>query len=143
MSYSPERMTPLNACRLGLDTHQEPTIYLRQDSPVCRSEGFSALSRVLVRTEQRHLIATLHMVTGELLMPGEIGFSESAWKRLELREGKSVWLSHPKPVQSLSYIRAKVYGNELSAAELKEIIDDIVARTLCRCSSGRLHYRLW
>ncbi|EAR62271.1 thymidine phosphorylase family protein [Neptuniibacter caesariensis] len=127
MSYTPERMTPLNACRLGLDTHQEPTIYLRQDSPVCRSEGFSALSRVLVRTEQRHLIATLHMVTGELLMPGEIGFSESAWKRLELREGTSVWLSHPKPVQSLSYIRSKVYGNELSQSELKEIIEDIVA----------------
>lgn len=127
MNYTLERMTPLSACRLGLDTHQELTIYLRQDSPVCRSEGFSALSRVLVRTEQRHLIATLHMVTGELLMPGEIGFSESAWKRMGLKPGTSVWLSHPKPVQSLSYIRSKVYGNELQAEQLQEIIDDIVA----------------
>lgn len=122
-----EPMAPLSACRLGLDTHQEPTIYLRQDSPVCRSEGFSALSRVMVRTERKHLIATLNMVTSNLLMPGEIGFSESAWKRMELREGNSVWLSHPKPVQSLSYLRAKVFGSELSQEQLREIIDDIVA----------------
>ncbi|WP_415901737.1 thymidine phosphorylase family protein [Neptuniibacter sp. QD29_5] len=122
-----EPMAPLSACRLGLDTHQEPTIYLRHDSPVCRSEGFSALSRVMVRTERKHLIATLNMVTSNLLMPGEIGFSESAWKRMELREGNSVWLSHPKPVQSLSYLRAKVFGSELSQEQLREIIDDIVA----------------
>ena len=114
-----EPMAPLSACRLGLDTHQEPTIYLRQDSPVCRSEGFSALSRVMVRTERKHLIATLNMVTSNLLMPGEIGFSESAWKRMELREGNSVWLSHPKPVQSLSYLRAKVFGSELSQEQLQ------------------------
>lgn len=56
MNYVPERMTPLSACRLGLDTHQEPTVYLRQDSPVCRSEGFSALSRVLIRTEKITLL---------------------------------------------------------------------------------------
>ncbi|WP_415881963.1 thymidine phosphorylase family protein [Neptuniibacter sp. QD34_54] len=122
-----EPMAPLSACRLGLDTHQEPTIYLRHDSPVCRSEGFSALSRVMVRTKRKHLIATLNMVTSNLLMPGEIGFSESAWKRMELREGNSVWLSHPKPVQSLSYLRAKVFGSELSQEQLREIIDDIVA----------------
>lgn len=127
MNHTPERTPPLSACRLGLDTHQELTIYLRQDSPVCRSEGFSALSRVLVRTEQQHLIATLHMVTGELLQAGEIGFSESAWKRMQLKAGSSVWLSHPKPVQSLSYIRSKVYGNELTKSQLSEIIEDIVA----------------
>lgn len=150
MNYIPERMTPLSACRLGLDTHQELTIYLRQDSPVCRSEGFSALSRVLVRTEKSHMIATLHMVTGELLMPGEIGFSESAWQRLDLHEGTSVWLSHPKPVQSLSYIRSKVYGNELSKQELKEIIEDIVegryadvhlAAFITACGDDKLNIR--
>lgn len=126
MNFIPDRMSPLQACRLGLDTHQEPTIYLRHDSPVCRSEGFSALSRVLVRADHTHIIATLHMVTGDLLKPGQIGFSESAWKRMHLSHGTSVWLSHPKPVHSLSYIRSKVFGHELSAAELSEIIEDIV-----------------
>lgn len=150
MNFIPERMTPLYACRLGLDTHQELTIYLRYDSPVCRSEGFSALSRVLVRTEHSHLIATLHMITGDLLMPGEIGFSESAWERMNLTRGASVWLSHPKPVQSLSYIRSKVYGNELSSDELGEIIDDIVygryadvhlAAFITACGGNRLNIR--
>jgi len=122
-----EPMAPLSACRLGLDTHQEPTIYLRQDSSVCRSEGFSALSRVMVRTESQHLIATLNMVTSDLLQPGEIGFSESAWQRMQLQQGTPIWLSHPKPVHSLSYLRAKVYGQELSHAQLQEIIEDIVA----------------
>ncbi|PIE25119.1 MAG: thymidine phosphorylase [Neptuniibacter caesariensis] len=150
MNYTPERMTPLKACRLGLDTRQEPTIYLRQDSPVCHSEGFTALSRVLVKTEKKHLIATLHMVTGELLQPGEIGFSESAWKRLALEDSASIWLSHPKPVQSLSYIRSKVYGNELSKEQLKEIIEDIVqgryadvhlAAFITACGDNKLNTR--
>jgi thymidine phosphorylase len=28
--------------RLGIDTYQEPVIYMRQDCDVCRSEGFEA-----------------------------------------------------------------------------------------------------
>lgn len=127
MTHTSERPNPLKACRLGLDSHQELTIYLRQDSSVSRSEGFSALSRVFVYTDAHELIATLHMVTSELLKPGEVGFSEAAWEKLALTENCSVWLSHPKPVQSLSYIRAKVYGNELSKEQLHEITNDIVA----------------
>jgi len=126
MIFIPERSTPLQARRLGIDTRQEPIIYLRADSPVCRSEGFSALSRVLVNTEQNHIIATLNIITGELLRRGQIGFSESAWQRLALKADDNVWLSHPRPVQSLSHVRAKVYGHTLKKAEFQEIINDIV-----------------
>ena len=70
----PEKMTPLKACRLGIDTHHEPKIYLRIDSPVCKSEGFGTLSRVLVTTESSHLIASLNIVTSNLIAPGHIGF---------------------------------------------------------------------
>ncbi len=126
MHFTPERMPPLTAIRLGIDTRQEPVIYLRADSPVCRSEGFSAMSRVLVSTDQQHAIATLNIVTGELLQTGQIGFSESAWQRLHLNIGDSVWLSHPKPVQSLSHVRAKVYGHQLDEMAFQSIINDIV-----------------
>ncbi len=126
MIFAPERSTPLKARRLGIDTRQEPIIYLRADSPVCRSEGFSALSRVLVSTECCRVIATLNIITGELLRRGQVGFSESAWQRLALKAEDSVWLSHPKPVQSLSHVRAKVYGHSLSKAQFQEIINDIV-----------------
>ncbi|WP_290702743.1 thymidine phosphorylase family protein [Amphritea sp.] len=126
MISTPERATTLQARRLGIDTRQEPIIYLRADSPVCRSEGFSALSRVLVHTEHNKIIATLNIVTGEMLRRGQIGFSESAWHRLHLNTDDHVWLSHPRPVQSLSHVRSKVYGHQLNKQQFQEIINDIV-----------------
>lgn len=122
-----EKMMPLKACRLGIDTHHEPTIYLRSDSHVCKSEGFEALSRVRVNTEHRQIIATLNMVRSEIVPEGHIGLSEAAWEMLSLCHDDSVWLSHPKPVESLSYIRAKVYNQRLDQSQMQAIIDDIVA----------------
>lgn len=126
MHFTPERMTPLKALRLGIDTHNELIIYLRSDCPVCRSEGFSAMSRVLVSSDHQHAIATLNIVTGDLLKKGQIGFSEPAWLRLKLENNDSIWLSHPKPVQSMSYVRAKVYGHTLDEMAFQSIINDIV-----------------
>ncbi len=126
MTFAPDRSAPLQARRLGIDTRQEPVIYLRADSPVCRSEGFSSMSRVLVRTDHSKIIATLNIITGEMLRRGQIGFSESAWQRLQLKTDDSVWLSHPRPVQSLSHVRAKVYGHSLNKSQFQEIINDIV-----------------
>lgn len=122
----PEKMTPLKACRLGIDTHHEPKIYLRVDSPVCKSEGFDTLSRVLVTTESSHLIATLNIVTSNLITQGHIGFSESAWQKLDLRTNDLIWLSHPQPLSSLSHIRSKVYGHRLDQSQFDSIIGDIV-----------------
>jgi len=124
---TPERMAPLKARRLGIDTHHEPTLYLPAQSHVCRSEGFESLSRVLVTTHQnQHLIASLNIITSDLLSTEEVGFSESAWQRLRLDHNDPIWLSHPKPVQSLSYVRAKVYGHELTDLQFQSIINDIV-----------------
>lgn len=126
MHFTPEKMAPLKARRLGIDTHHEPTLFLRADSPICRSEGFDSLSRIRVTCEGRHIIASLNMVCSDLLAADQVGFSESAWRRLELHENAEVWLSHPRPVQSLSHIRAKVYGHELDALQLQSIVNDIV-----------------
>jgi thymidine phosphorylase len=124
--FTPERMTPLKAKRLGIDTRQEPIIYLRADCPICRSEGFSSMSRVQVSSEKAHAIATLNIITGDLLQKGQIGFSESAWQRLGLEKDTPIWLSHPRPVQSLSHVRAKVYGHELDEMAFQSIINDII-----------------
>lgn len=122
----PEKMMPLKGCRLGIDTHHEPTIYLRSDSHVCKSEGFEALSRVRVNTDRRQIIATLNMVTSDIVAEGHIGFSEAAWEMMDMRYEDQVWLSHPKPVLSLSYIRAKVYNQRLNQEQMQAIINDIV-----------------
>jgi thymidine phosphorylase len=47
---------PLRLRRLGIETYQEPVIYMRSDCEVCRSEGFEAQSRVEVRLDGRSII---------------------------------------------------------------------------------------
>jgi len=117
----------LTAHRMGIDTHQEPVVYMRRDCGVCRSEGFEALSRVRIRNGSHAIIATLNIVDNELLAPGSAGFSEAAWKLLGVHEGTPVHASHPRPLRSLSHVRGKIYGNELSREAIVEIVDDIVA----------------
>ncbi|QDG54836.1 thymidine phosphorylase family protein [Persicimonas caeni] len=117
--------------RLGIDTHQEPIIYMRRDCPVCRSEGFEAQSRINITVGERTIIATLNVVEpalfpDELLSLDEAGLSEAAWKLLEPREGAHAELSHPRPLESLSHIRAKIYGKTLSAEQMHAIMRDMV-----------------
>ena len=45
--------------RAGIDTYQQPVVYMHRDCHVCRSEGFAALTRVRVRSGDRELVATL------------------------------------------------------------------------------------
>ena len=88
----------LKARRLGIDTSQEAIIYMRQDCPVCRSEGFTAHRRVEVRNDGRRIVATLNVVTSEILNPGEAGLSDAAWAALNVTEGDHISVHHPAPV---------------------------------------------
>ena len=117
----------LRVRRMGIDTYQEPVIYMREDCHVCRSEGFEAQSRVLVRNGVKAIVATLNVVTEPLLESDEAGFSEAAWRRLGARDGDSVSLSHPDPPESLSHVRAKVFGHDLDDAAMDDVVADIVA----------------
>lgn len=117
----------LRAHRLGIDTHQEPVVYMRRDCGVCRSEGFEAQSRVRIRNGGHAIIATLNVVENELLPPGSAGLSDAAWRLLGVEEGTELRFSHPRPIHSLSYVRGKIYGNEFSREGIIEVIQDIVA----------------
>lgn len=112
--------------RLGIDTHQEAVIYMRQDCHVCRSEGFSAQARIQVRLGERSIIATLGKITTDLLGHGEAGLSEAAWHRLSVREGDEITVVHAPPVDSLRHVRGKIYGHRLEADAAEQIIHDIV-----------------
>ena len=126
-SKRPSRDNSLSPRRLGIDTHQEPVVYMRADCPVCRSEGFAAHSRVQVRLGERSITATLNIVRGTLLGPDEAGFSESAWDLLRPQAGARVSFAHPVAVDSMSYVRAKVYGQRLAETQLDAIVADVVA----------------
>ncbi len=120
------RVHTLRARRLGIDSQYETIVFMRKDCHVCRAEGFTAHNRVRLTNGKHSIIATLYQVTGELLVPNEAGLSESAWHRLGLDDGAEIVVSHPQPLESLSKVRGKVYGQELDAAALDDIITDVV-----------------
>ncbi len=113
--------------RLGIDTHQESVVYMRQDCHVCRSEGLAAQARIQVSAGDRRIIATLGKITTDLLAPGEASLSESAWRLLGVEEGDEIRVAHPPQVDSLSHVRAKIHGKRLDAPAMEQIVHDIVA----------------
>lgn len=121
-----ENSHTLRLKRLGIDTHQEAVVYMRRDCHVCRAEGFSAHARVRVTIGTTSIIATLNRVTGDLLDTDEASLSEAAWVRLGAVEGDYIAVTHAQPVDSLSRVRAKVYGQRFTDTGLTEIMGDIV-----------------
>jgi thymidine phosphorylase len=126
VSKVPVGLHRLRARRLGVDTQQEAVVFMHKECPVCRSEGFVAHTRILLRAGDRHMIATLYQITTDLITREEAALSESAWNRLGLHDGETVAVGHPDPVESLSYVRSRIYGKELSEGALQSIIADTV-----------------
>ena len=112
---------------LGIDTYQHHVVFMRSDCHICRSEGFTAQSRVGVTLGERSIIATVNVVHSDLFSEGEGSLSESAWRALDAKPGSRILLSHPAPVESLSHVRGKVYGKPLDDSAMLEIIRDVVA----------------
>lgn len=133
--------------RLGIDTLQEAIVYVRADSPLRRSEGLETQARVEVRLGGRAIVATLNVVTTDLLAAREASLSESAWSRLGAREGDAIGVAHAPPIESLGHVRAKIHGRPLDAAAFRAIVDDVVAGRyadihlasfITACAAGRL-----
>ena len=130
-----------NALRLrylGIDTYQHHVVFLRADCHVSVSEGFVSQSRVRVSGNGRTILATVNVVKSDLLADGEASLSEAARLALGVGEHDVILLSHPAPVESLSLMRSKVYGNRLDDKSMEEIVKDIV---LGRYSE--LHLAAW
>lgn len=119
--------TVVVADKFEVNTRQEPVIFLRHDSPVARSEGFDAMSRVNIAVGKRTITATLIIVGEHVLSLGTAGLSIAAKKLLRVSVGEPLKLSYPKPVASLAYLRSKIYGNSLSEDQYCSVIADIVA----------------
>ncbi|MEJ2756457.1 MAG: thymidine phosphorylase, partial [Gammaproteobacteria bacterium] len=137
----------LQVVDIGIDTHQEPVVYLRRDCHICRSEGLASNGRVTLRFEQTSIIATLNVVDEHVLVAGTAGLSKSALHRLGIREGAAIWVCHAPVVSSLSNVRKKVFGHKLKGDEIAHIIEDIsahrysdieIASFLSVCAGSRL-----
>jgi len=125
-----KKHTHLRLKYLGIDTYKEPVIYMRKDCHICRSEGFESQSRVQVTLNHVSLIATLNIIESDLLHCEEASLSQFAWHFLSAKAGDYITISHPKPLISLSDIHSKIYGLELSADQLRRIVNDIVSGQL-------------
>jgi thymidine phosphorylase len=110
---------------LGIDTYRENIIFMKSDCHICRSEGFTALTRLEVRHKEKRIIATLDVVLSDLLQKNEAGLSEMAIKRLGVKDGDLITVSHLKPIESLSDVRAKMYHKKINEAAYYRIINDI------------------
>ena len=117
----------LRAWRTGIDTYQEPVVYMRRDCAVCRSEGFTTQARVQLTTNSASIVATLSVVDGPWLGHGIAGLSEAAWTALHPLPGEWITVAHAPVLESLSHVRAKVYGHRLDAGAFRAIIGDIAA----------------
>ncbi|WP_166961649.1 thymidine phosphorylase family protein [Yeosuana marina] len=111
---------------LGIYTHNENVVYMREDCHVCISEGFEALTRIRVSKAMYSIVASLNVINSDILLPNEIGLSDAAAKKLRVSENDTLYISHLEPIESLSHVRAKIYNQKLNYSAYKEIITDIV-----------------
>jgi len=123
----PASGTDLRVRCLDLDTRDRAVALLREDSPLCRAEGFAAHARVMLESAHGDVIATLYQTRSGLLAADEVGLSDSAWKTLQVRDGDRVHVRHPRPLRSSHHVRAKVHGQRFEPGALAAIIRDIVA----------------
>ena len=120
-------MHPLRAKRLELYTQHEPIVLMHADCPVARSEGLSARAQIELHADGRTAIATLYQVGGDILEVDQVGLSDNVWQRLRVSEGAEIKIRHPQPLESMSSVRAKVYGHRLDRQRIEAIIKDIAA----------------
>lgn len=112
---------------LGIETQHEHIVFMRDDCHVCISEGFEALTRIRVSNGVKSIVASLNVVTNkDLLEEGEIGLSDSAIKSLKVKDGDIVEIAHLPPINSLSSVRSKIYGNKLNGSQMNGIVQDII-----------------
>lgn len=120
----------LRLSRAGIDTYQQPVVYMHRDCGVCRAEGFTALTRVLVRSGGRELVATLNVVTDSWLALDVAALSEAAWKALQPAAGAWALFSHPEPPASAPALRSKVFGRRLGDSDFVALMRDTVDNRL-------------
>lgn len=112
--------------RIGIDTHRESIAYLSRQCPHYRAEEFQALEKIELRANGNSIPATLNIVDDNLLLGAdEIGLSETAFHAFGQPAGTSIAIEHPRPVESLEAVRAKILGRELSDDDYNAIVRDI------------------
>ena len=121
----PHHTNQLKLRSLGIDTYGENIIYMRSDCHICISEGFKALTRLVVKHDGKSIIATLNVVLSDILKESEAALSEMAMKQLGISEGDFISVSHLKTIESMGDVRTKIYNQKIDKSAYYQIINDI------------------
>jgi thymidine phosphorylase len=117
----------LIARRYGIDTRSEAIVFMHRDCPVCRAEGFSAHSRVVLNAPNgRHIVATLYQLSGDRIGVHDAALSDAAWRLLDVNEGDILTAAHPEPLESLGHVRGRIFGARINENAMHAIMRDIV-----------------
>jgi thymidine phosphorylase len=119
-------LSDLRIRRVAIDTWRENVVYLHRDCAVVRAAGFQALSKVMVRADDRSISAVLNVVDDEAIVrPDELGLSEDAFLRLNVEAGRAAKVSPAEPPASLAALHRKIDGERMSRLEMQAIVNDI------------------
>jgi len=119
-------LSELRIRRVAIDTWRENVVYLHRDCAVVRAAGFQALSKVMVRADDRSISAVLNVVDDEAIVrPDELGLSEDAFVRLDVESGRAAKVSPAEPPASLAALHRKIDGERMSRLEMQAIVNDI------------------
>ena len=103
---------------LGIDTHKDHVVFMHKNCYVCSSEGFEVKSRLRIKLGNKSIIATLNIISSDILTPNEVSLSKYAWECLDAKEGDKITITHAAYLDSLKFLRAKMYGNELNYQQI-------------------------
>ncbi len=127
MSSIPGLKPPaMRATRMRLHAQHQPIALMRADCHVCRSEGLSSRSQVLITAEGRQVQALLYQIDSEMLAQDEVALSEDAWDALGIADGAVVQVRHPPVLESLAGVRQRIYGRRLGQEDMVAIVGDVV-----------------
>jgi thymidine phosphorylase len=114
--------------RVAIDTWHENVAYLHRDCAVYRAEGFQALSKVEVRANGRHILATVNVVDDATIVGcDELGLSEDAFNRLGVHDGHTASVSQAEPPASMAALFRKIDGERLDRDDFRAIVQDIAS----------------
>lgn len=111
--------------RVNLDTGRENVVVISRRSRALRPEVFRGFSRVELRADGKVLLATLLLTDDGMVGTDELGLAEPAFRRFGEPAGSLVSVTPATPPNSLDFVRHKIQGRSLSAAEIAAIVDDI------------------
>lgn len=112
--------------RVAIDTYRENVAYLHRDCALYRAEGFQALSKIEVRANGQHIVATLNVVDDPAIVAcNELGLSEDAFLQLAVEPGHVVSVAQAEPPASIGALYRKIAGERLGREDFQAIVNDI------------------